>query len=448
MSTPVETPYVDPVFFRLMKDQGFTDLLRPGNLYDPEFMFEQLARFGAHSRFEPDYEILRRAINIAYSVFAKPRNEGYLKPLTIEETIGVLKLDTSAGIGLPGGKGRHIAEGIRRAYLVLEGKKAPNPCLCYCRLKSCKDPRLVFGYSIEMTMIEATFARPTIDVFMVRDTPMSISKPAFEIGTKINVDMAQYGNVYSIDFSKFDASVPAELIRAAFRAFATWFTEEDRSRGGWDIIVDYFITTPIVMPDEKVYVGKRKGVPSGSFFTQLVDSYVNMVAVAYLVLAQGLQLSKRRILVLGDDSIFAIRGTLDLEKASADAAKLNLKLSPEKCGVNTYHYLGYVWRGCYRDEGLEVTARKLVNPPRPRWLGLGKHPSREQIDTLNIQVFESMCVNSRSFCWKFGPKTIDEIFVTGATPDVLEAFSGTERQVALNGPPRLRKRPFYMRQIK
>lgn len=447
MSTPVVTPYVDAIFHKLMKQQGFRDTVAPGNLYDPEALWDQLERYGKIVDYSPDEEILRRAINLAYSVFARPKDVEPLRRLTMEETVYVIKLDTSAGVGLPGGKGRNLAEGIRRAYLIIEGKKAPEPAMAGTRTKSEKEARLVWIYPLDVILLEAMFARPLIDRFMVTDTPMSISKPAFEIGTKINVELAQYGTVYSLDFSKFDANVPAMLINAAFRAFRTWFTEGDLSDGVWETITNYFITTPIVMPDEKVYVGKRKGVPSGSFFTQLVDSYVNFVLVAYLVFRQGLHLSKRRILVLGDDSIFAVRGTLDLERASADMLSLGMKLSPEKCGVNTFHYLGYTWRHCFRDEPLEKTAKKLVNPPRPRYLGLGKHPTPEQIAHLNREVFDSMCVNSLSFCLRFGPRDIHQMLNRGWTPDLLEAFSGTERQLALNGQCRSRRRAFFMRQI-
>lgn len=74
-----------------------------------------------------------------------------------------------------------------------------------------------------------------------------------------------------------------------------------KCREVFEIIEDYFIHTPIVMPDHHIYYGKKHGVPSGSYFTQIVDSIVNVIIAGTISAKFNMYINKSDIYVLGDD---------------------------------------------------------------------------------------------------------------------------------------------------
>lgn len=52
------------------------------------------------------------------------------------------------------------------------------------------------------------------------------------------------------------------------------------SRHAFDHTIQHFINRPVVTPDDRMWL-KRVGVPSGSYYTQLVDSIANLIATYY-----------------------------------------------------------------------------------------------------------------------------------------------------------------------
>ena len=145
---------------------------------------------------------------------------------------------------------------------------------------------------------------------------------------------------YGLDYSKFDSSISSTLIRYSFDILKTWFEYIDQNE--WSIIVNYFCSTPIVMPNGNLYAGKRHGVPSGSYFTQLIDSVVNVILIGALSSRFQLDIYHRELFVLGDDSIFATRQKLDLQKVAEFLMTYGIKLNIEKSTKNQVHYLGAV----------------------------------------------------------------------------------------------------------
>jgi len=89
------------------------------------------------------------------------------------------------------------------------------------------------------------------------------------------------------------------------------------------------------MPDGRMWL-KRVGVPSGSYFTQLVDLVVNHIIISY---AQ-LKIYNRvfQPYVLGDDSLFGIPielGYSDLDAFATHLSTLGFTLSTQKCIIAT-----------------------------------------------------------------------------------------------------------------
>jgi len=266
------------------------------------------------------------------------------------------------------GDPENLSIGLRRERDVKEGRKAPNPCVAFARTQRGGKTRLVWGYPLEMTMMEARFARPIIDQFLRVRTPMTIGTAKYKVGAKISCTMRNRRHTYSLDYSKFDASISKEFILRAFSILETWFSPEDRTAHCWERIVHYFIHTPIVMPDGRLYVGKDRGVPSGSFFTQVIDSVVNLILVYYYLYQRKIRLSIDRLMVLGDDSIFAINEVVELEDIATCLEEVGITLNVSKSKVDSYHYLGAYWYMGIPKLPINEIIKRAICPERSRYI--------------------------------------------------------------------------------
>lgn len=150
-------------------------------------------------------------------------------------------------------------------------------------------------------MAEASYFYPILNV--LKNHPHPIIAYSVEIG---NVCKLSYVNsmdncfpakpVLLGEWSKFDKTIPAWLIRDAFRILSEainwnyvqdfegklWNIREYRSKCRWRAIVKYFIDTPIRKNNREKFV-KHCGVPSESFFTNIIDSIAKAIVIRYLV---------------------------------------------------------------------------------------------------------------------------------------------------------------------
>lgn len=176
--------------------------------------------------------------------------------------------------------------------------------------------RLIWVYPAHMTFAEGMFAMP-----LIRAYKQQLGSP-YGIWIRYQCGDMRYLRSKKLpeytwlaaDWSGFDATVPPWIIRDAFQIllenldlsryeFRGIPTDAESLPRLWKTILNYFINTPIKDPDGKVRI-KAGGVPSGSYFTNLVDSIVNYIAMAYL-------LDQKRYLpsafyVMGDDVLVAI----------------------------------------------------------------------------------------------------------------------------------------------
>jgi len=382
MSKPNPKGIFDDHVASILRQQGFKWTEDPRSIYDPSQLWSALERYATDWK---EYEFIDSHLEVgfrkAFKIFAKPKEADHLRLLDDHLIPShALKLNKSAGLPLMVKKAEALAYGFDRESQVRSGSKAPNPCVAYKRTQKGNKTRLVWGYPLEMTIMEARFARPLIDHFKSVRTPMAFGLSKAELGSYIHKYVVdQRGTIVALDYSKFDSTISAVLIRQAFRILSTWFAKEDLDEYGWDCLVKYFIYTPIVMPDGNLYTGKNHGVPSGSYFTQLIDSIVN-VAVCYAIGDKfGLDIKHRAFFVLGDDVLLNIRGEVDLHAWSDYVSSFGLTINVEKTIINVPHFLGAVWYKGKPDTDVQELVHKAIFPESFRDYGGKQRRGAEEV---------------------------------------------------------------------
>lgn len=249
--------------------------------------------------------------------------------------------------------------------------------------------RLVWGIDAATVSVESQFAIPFIRHMMENCNWYAGGKSSEDLGRMIN-KFTRTRYWYSLDFSQFDQTVPAWLIRHAFYLIGKCFGAEWNTQLKW--ICNNFINTQIVLLGGQV-VEKHRGIPSGSNFTQAVGSICNaLVILSYLFSISGesdpsrLETAVLRkmgsaspydmsMFTMGDDNLFFYDDELDIHSLSTYVENnFGMKVHPDKTdfGLNldstrrAPSFLKREWRksGAYRNP-LEIMVN-TVHPERDR----------------------------------------------------------------------------------
>lgn len=368
----------------MLRNQGYSFEETPRSVYKVDKLYEALSGYRPRiiraPRPSQDYE---HGISLAYSCFARPKhiNPLHVLPLTPDTVVKV----TSNPSGSPGitsygcTKAESMTRALERGLQTLKGIKQPEPCLAFARTQFNDKTRLVWGFPYSMTVIEGLIAYNLIQQFKGGNTPMAFAMTTVALGTKIEVASYHSKWAYSLDMSQFDATISAALIHKAFCVLRTWYDLGEVEpvsgltvKSIFDVIEKYFIHTTIVMPDGHIYIGKDHGVPSGSYFTQMIDSIVNVIIAGAISSHFNLRVSRRELFVLGDDLLIwsNTRADLDLIAKYANEA-FGVKLhGSEKSRLYHFdeavHYLGRNWTNGLPDLDEDEILARMVYPERFR----------------------------------------------------------------------------------
>lgn len=168
----------------------------------------------------------------------------------------------------------------------------------------------------------------------------------------------------SLDYSAFDQSIPGWLIKLAFERLEKMFDQRafNDVRWIWDAIVYDFIHAPIVGPKGLVY--RENGVPSGSMFTQIIDTIVNWLMIESWRMMKKEETGKSlpmQMLICGDDNLIFLKWECDPRDVGAEMLSYishnfgvtgNVdKLDYGDCDYDDPKFLSRVWRfrGAWRD---------------------------------------------------------------------------------------------------
>ena len=400
---------------------GFDHIdVKPASIVDLSQVQEAFDQFHSDNAKRVDLkdEYISEGVNFAYKVFGGRNFRHKLIPIDIEIVEKYMKLNTSAGLTMFGKKkSEAILEAIERAKRIINGEVVPKPCLTGIRTQMKDDgehyenflevkmkykgkTRLVWMYPTEMTVIEAMFAVALIDRFKKHKTPMAIGLMKGTIGARVwnEILRSKSHKCYAIDYSKYDSTISADLIRVAFRILKTNFEMNEWQEKAWNRVISYFIHTPIVFLDGYIWVDKEHGVPSGSFFTQLIDSVVNCILLGAASKFFGLGIDANSFMVLGDDVILGTYKHFNLDEMSRFFKHYGIRCHPDKTEMKP-HFLGADWYCGIPSRNKKEVATKMVYPESHRTVP----------DNMDKNVFNLMLRLSYFYCyWNLGDFVVNK----------------------------------------
>ena len=223
---------------------------------------------------------------------------GKLRPLSLPEAGKRLIASSSAGLPYMERKGKVLHEAIESQ----EEQAGTYPCVLYTRTQEGTKTRNVWGFPISDTLAEQRFATPFIQREKELDWRSALLGPDLVDVAITNLLRAKRVEemVYCVDFRGFDSSVHPRHSLGAFRRICGWF--QPRYHGEISQLCTRFVTIPVWTPDGE-WQGVH-GVPSGSTFTNTVDSLVQ-AAIADRIDDDGFS-QGRPFQVQGDDGVYLV----------------------------------------------------------------------------------------------------------------------------------------------
>jgi hypothetical protein len=122
---------------------------------------------------------------------------------------------------------------------------------------------------------------------------------------------SNYGYAVSLDYSSYDQSLPSWLIEDAFDIIKIMFRNDGSfDEELWNLMVAAFIHKDIIWKDGVVHCDH--GVPSGSMWTQIIDSLCNklMIETAFNVIKGG----RHQCFIMGDDNLIYHTADCDVNR--------------------------------------------------------------------------------------------------------------------------------------
>jgi hypothetical protein len=232
------------------------------------------------------------------------------------------------------------SQGTLNTFL-MNAVKDSTPDIAFTRTQLAELPntkvRNVFGEAFHYILLEGLSAEPLLDWFMKNDTfyyigedPLAGVSKLFKEST-YNMDEMYF----SIDWSCFDASVQPYEIELAFDLLKTMLIFPDKES---ELVFQYcktlFIQRKLLCPDGRLFM-RYGGVPSGSFFTHMVDSIINYNRIVYL--AKLTNITPLKIRTHGDDGfvVFGAKSDFDFIALADRANEKKWYLNAEKCKLTT-----------------------------------------------------------------------------------------------------------------
>jgi hypothetical protein len=269
---------------------------------------------------------------------------GQLRPAGLDRVYGSMKRSTSAGLPYLIRKGLVIDE-----FLPLAEKNWP--CVLFTRTQEEGKTRDVMGYPIWSLAQEGKLFLPFFELFKEHPCLSAYGGPDIvdESISRILYTKDPKHVIYSEDLSRFDQTVSPEFSQIVFGYIAKCFQSNADIDALVDFVSDTFVSIPYVTPDGVLH-GKH-GIPSGSWFTNVIGSYVHLIVQNAVN-----EIHQDTNQVMGDDGVQVLPPSLDLAYITDVYAEFGLSLNEEKTFVSEdevlylqrYYSPDYIIDGVYR----------------------------------------------------------------------------------------------------
>jgi hypothetical protein len=227
--------------------------------------------------------------------------------------------------------------------------------------------RFVSMIDIYLIMAESVYARP-FQQWLAGTDWYAGGKDDTAILFSIRRRVQRGYHMLTIDYSKYDQSISYWLIRDAFEIVRAAFDDPDFDGALFEVIVKDFIYK-VFLDGEGNLVYADKGVPSGSMFTQIIDSLVNRLMILTYKYSQHEDIEA--MMIMGDDNIIFSKSFIDINKLSEFLLHMfGITAHPDKCSYTAPggdpEFLSRIWKagGVYRNP--KVLLSKLLFPERFR----------------------------------------------------------------------------------
>lgn len=299
---------------------------------------EQRRKFGPRSRAKPWVErkpgllasFHSQIDNFTPPFFKFEDGEHNLCPLSMTETLLKVRNNTSSGMPMLTSKGKATAHLMENFDELIDRE---DPCVLYTRTAESMKTRNVWGYPYADIFYEMMFFVPFLDHMRKKYWQASVISPDLvDVRlTEMILKAIESGRIlYSVDFDGFDASVAWQTIICAFEYIKSCF--DPKFEQFIDRICKRFYTIGIITPTG-ILRGKH-GVPSGSCFTNLIDSIVQ----AATALTNDF-IKECEMMINGDDGVYILsRENIPAFTATFIRARLNLGTSKSNIAENWCTY--------------------------------------------------------------------------------------------------------------
>lgn len=233
--------------------------------------------------------------------------------------------------------------------------------------------RPVWMVSLCVVLAERQFAKPLIDRLKWYDYS-AVGKDDTWLWRWVYRNMSRGRYWISLDYSKFDSTIPSWLIKAAFDVVKSAFCKEGFDEELFAVITEDFIYKNLVLEGRVVSVSH--GNPSGSAFTTIINGICNELVTETWMEWKGVNQLTVRYNIMGDDNLIFYGGNqLDIDEiASYIWHNFGIKVNADKtkCGYAHHQdpeYLSRFWtvQGPWRDK--HTLLSKAIYPERFRKYG-------------------------------------------------------------------------------
>lgn len=184
------------------------------------------------------------------------------------------------------------------------------------RTDTCKHKtRVVSMVDLNQIIAELRFSKPIQDAIAQLDQYAG-GKNDSQISSIISNWRSKYNYWTSIDYSSYDQTISSWLIEDAFMLLREMFDLDSYHQSLWDIVVHDFIHKDFILSEGDLH--SDRGVPSGSMFTQIIDTVVNWIVINTYAVSKG---SFCDMIAMGDDNLIFSRDRIEMSELASYIVK-------------------------------------------------------------------------------------------------------------------------------